>query len=313
MSFIYTKAVFEAQLPGMEKLILWVLAERASDEGKCFPGQARIAKDAGLSYSAVQRNLDKLIEKGLIHIVGQQHYKNTLALSTREYELDLVAIKNLVAQSRHEYKPRATTPGSGEPTPISGQLSGGSGEPTGVVAESLLNQSCNQSLDQSENHSGGSATATGAAAAAAPQKPFLSEQEHNFLDHWYGMRGPLELPEAEPSRIKADLPLVKEILSIVPGNGNRLLSFVFTDPGDDNWAGWNKKSPSLPQLLKHVRKGDILVQFQESRKYKAPTPPVPSPSPDCPKCKGRGEYYFAPAPGEPELAADCDCLKMAAS
>jgi hypothetical protein len=326
MSFTYTKEVFKCPLPGMEKLILWVLAERASDEGRCFPGQARIAKDAGLSYSAVQRNLDKLIAKGLVRITGQQRYKNTFALSSREYELNLVAIKGLVAESLHSQKPRAATAGSGELPAIGGELPAGSGEPTGVVAESFLNQSYNQSLDLSEKQSGEAATATEhAAAAVTPPKPSLSDREHNFLEHWYGVRGPLELSEAEPIRIEADLPLVREILSVVP-NGNALLSFVFTDPGDDKWAGWDAKTPNLPALLKHVRKGEILSQLAKGKRPKAggkkmsayeeeiyklldaDTPKAKTPDPACPKCKGRGEIYFSPEPGQPELADDCDCL-----
>ena len=108
MSFTYTQAVFNADLPGMEKLILWVLAERANDEGRCFPGQAKIAKDAGVNYSTAQRTLDKLIKRGVISVVGQARYKNTFALSTKDYRLDLAAINNLAAERLQGYRPRAT-------------------------------------------------------------------------------------------------------------------------------------------------------------------------------------------------------------
>jgi hypothetical protein len=264
MSFIYTVEVFKCPLPGMEKLILWILAERANDEGRCFPGQARIAKDAGISYSAVQRNLDKLIAKGLVRVIGQHHYKNTLALGTKEYELDLVAIKTLVAQSLQGYKRRATRGIGSELPGIGGEPTGGSGEGTGVVAESLINQSVeNLSVNQSLNLSQQAVTATAAADAAACGLTNLKDIETGVLDYWYHIRLKQDLSEVNPTRIQQDLPFVQELISAVNGNSRNLLTFVFTDPGEGEWAGWDKKTPNLSALVKHIRKGDILVQFAE--------------------------------------------------
>jgi hypothetical protein len=146
------------------------------------------------------------------------------------------------------------------------------------------------------------------------------------MDHWYGVRLRVDhLSEVSSSRIQEDLPLVREILSIIPDKGNDLLSFVFTDPGDDKWAGWDAKTSNLPALLKHVRKGEILSQLAKAKRPKAggkkmsayeeeifklldaDTPKAKTPDPACPKCKGLGEIY-SPEPGQPELAEDCDCL-----
>lgn len=151
MSFTYTREVFKAKLPGMEKLILWVLAERANDEGRCFPGQSRIAKDAGVSYKTIQRYLDKLIAKGVIRIVGQKQYKNTLALGTCEYELDLGAIRNLGSESTQGVGSEATGVGTERPQGVAGEYPGGGGEYPGVGSERPVNQSEeNQSGNQSQ-------------------------------------------------------------------------------------------------------------------------------------------------------------------
>ena len=47
------------------------------------------------------------------------------------------------------------------------------------------------------------------------------------------------------------------------GDSNR--NTIFSDPGDDKWAGWDKKTPDLPNLLKHVRKGNLLAQFRAAQ------------------------------------------------
>ncbi len=105
------------------------------------------------------------------------------------------------------------------------------------------------------------AVAQGAAASAAWRLQNLKELETEILDYWYQVRLKRSIDQMDEARIQQDLPFVKELISTVNGNSRNLLRFVFTDPGEGEWAGWDKKTPNLPALIKHVRKGDILVQF----------------------------------------------------
>ena len=75
MSFKYTDAVFEAQLPMTDKMILWVLAERANDDGICWPGQSCIARDTRCDYSTAQRSIDR-------HVAAVVRWPNKVACRT---------------------------------------------------------------------------------------------------------------------------------------------------------------------------------------------------------------------------------------
>ena len=52
----------------IQKLILLLLADRANDEGFCFPSMKTIAEDACMSRSAVMENVKKLAAQGLINV-----------------------------------------------------------------------------------------------------------------------------------------------------------------------------------------------------------------------------------------------------
>ncbi|MCP5099900.1 MAG: helix-turn-helix domain-containing protein [Chloroflexi bacterium] len=56
----------EQKLPPTQKLILICLSNYADRNGHAFPGQARLAKDSGLKIRAIQINLAKLEENGLL-------------------------------------------------------------------------------------------------------------------------------------------------------------------------------------------------------------------------------------------------------
>jgi hypothetical protein len=127
-------------------------------------------------------------------------------------------------------------------------------------------------VDSGEKHSTktvdetATAVAQGAAAAAARSTDLsLTDDETGLLEYWYQTRMNRGLSDMDSFRIQNDLPFVQELISTVNGNSRSLLEFVFTDPGEGDWAGWDKKSPNLPALLKHVRKGDILAQFSAYR------------------------------------------------
>jgi hypothetical protein len=138
MSFKFTTAVFKANLPKKYKEILRALAERANDDGICWPSHQRIAADAGCSRATVKVNLKPLIEVGLVSITG---HKKSSHGEVNVYTLHLAAINNLtgVEMNRVQNEPGLNL------------------TPTGVVSKSnrvqneLLNQSTgNQSLKQSD-------------------------------------------------------------------------------------------------------------------------------------------------------------------
>ena len=183
MSFPYTQAVFKAHLPGTEKLILWVLAERANNEGRCFPGQARIAKDAGVSYSTAQRTLDKLISRGVVSIVGQSRYKNTFALGTKTYQLGMTAIKDL-APERLQVVAAESYQGVG------GELPTGSVEPIGVVAESLLNQSYEPVTQSAMKNLSASPSASAAPDSPPPTASAPAADERRRTADWQHWKDP---------------------------------------------------------------------------------------------------------------------------
>jgi hypothetical protein len=101
------------------------------------------------------------------------------------------------------------------------------------------------------------------------------------LEYWYEYRHKKLLSEMDQSRIQQDVPVLREIISIVgddpdnPTSAGYLFSFVFSDPGDgDKWVGWDKKTPDLQNLLKHVRKGHLLQQFFSAAETPSPTSPL---------------------------------------
>lgn len=70
MSIKVMSAVWESDLPAMERLIMLCLADHANDEGECYPSILRLCKRTGLSERAVQNNLKKLVEAGHLEVVG---------------------------------------------------------------------------------------------------------------------------------------------------------------------------------------------------------------------------------------------------
>lgn len=70
MSVNYTRAVWELNLKGRtkatQKLILLNLADRANDNGICFPSIARIVEDTQLDRKTVISTISNLIEMGFI-------------------------------------------------------------------------------------------------------------------------------------------------------------------------------------------------------------------------------------------------------
>jgi len=69
MSFPSIRWAFAQDLPGMEKLVLLALANRADDRGDCWPSMSTIAKDAGICRATVIRMVGKIERRGLISLV----------------------------------------------------------------------------------------------------------------------------------------------------------------------------------------------------------------------------------------------------
>ncbi len=85
----FTEAIFRARLPLVDKMVLWVLSERANADGVAWPGQSRIAKDAGCDYSTVAHALKRLQDRGLITHTG---WHPSLNGPTKEFTVNLKAI-----------------------------------------------------------------------------------------------------------------------------------------------------------------------------------------------------------------------------
>lgn len=70
MSFKYTKSVWSFSFKGknraIKKLIMLNLADRAGDDGLCFPSVAKIAEDTSLDRRTIMTAITSLIEEGLL-------------------------------------------------------------------------------------------------------------------------------------------------------------------------------------------------------------------------------------------------------
>jgi hypothetical protein len=72
--------VRELDLPPSAKLILYALASRADDRGRCWPSIGQICRDTGLKRRAVQVHLRRLIDLELVARKAALGRANTLTL-----------------------------------------------------------------------------------------------------------------------------------------------------------------------------------------------------------------------------------------
>ena len=69
MSFEAMTWAVKQDLPAMQKLVLLLMANRHNnDTGLCMPSHDKLAKDCGMSKSAVKAAIKSLEEKGLLSI-----------------------------------------------------------------------------------------------------------------------------------------------------------------------------------------------------------------------------------------------------
>lgn len=89
MSFDAMRWAAAQQAPTTPKLILLILANKANEEGECWPSMATIAREASLSRRQVIRCLAKLKKLGLVtheHRYAEGIYRSnryTLAMPTK--------------------------------------------------------------------------------------------------------------------------------------------------------------------------------------------------------------------------------------
>src|ERR1019366_132686 len=103
----FTDAVFECDVKGTDKLLLFILGGFADNEkGECWPSYKTLAKRAGLGYSTIQDSLKRLIGAGFVSVVGRHQIRNT-----DQYTL----ILRLNLEKLQEHVLATTTSGSREP------------------------------------------------------------------------------------------------------------------------------------------------------------------------------------------------------
>lgn len=78
---------WEQDLPPMEKLVLVAMADNASEDGICWPGQKFVAKKCGIKRESVNRVIKRLIKKGKIKL--EHRYDDEGRQKSNRYILDL--------------------------------------------------------------------------------------------------------------------------------------------------------------------------------------------------------------------------------
>jgi hypothetical protein len=93
----FTDAVFNAQLSGMIKVVLYTLAMRAdNDTGVCWTSHKRLASDSGVSVSSAQRAVEYSINHKIIRISGQRPSRSG---PINEYTMNLETLESLVRET----------------------------------------------------------------------------------------------------------------------------------------------------------------------------------------------------------------------
>lgn len=93
MSLLVTAMVWRARLPSTQKLVALRLADFAWDDGgRIFPGNARVARECGLTVRAVRDALRALESAGLLVLMAQERPGQHMP---REYRFSLDALAAL--------------------------------------------------------------------------------------------------------------------------------------------------------------------------------------------------------------------------
>jgi len=119
MSWEHYPAVWEAgrarNLKPSTRHVLLALAERANDAGICWPSQATLANDTGLSQATVKRALKELRRERLI---ARRRRANTRGHRTS----DLIRLEGTVTPPKGHHDLGTSKRTSNESSPIRGEL-----------------------------------------------------------------------------------------------------------------------------------------------------------------------------------------------
>lgn len=77
---------WDLELPIGEKMVLLKLADRANDDGECWPGQEELARQCSMSVRAIRDNLTRLVNRGLVGVeyrnFGMRRGSNVYRINT---------------------------------------------------------------------------------------------------------------------------------------------------------------------------------------------------------------------------------------
>lgn len=94
MSIRLMSEVWRTELPTVEKMVLLVIADHASDDGtEAWPSQATIAKKASISIRTVQRSVNSLVEQGYLWLEKHQGGSATCRDDRRPHRYTIVLNK----------------------------------------------------------------------------------------------------------------------------------------------------------------------------------------------------------------------------
>jgi hypothetical protein len=305
----FTDAVSEIVLPATQKIVLWVLAQFSNnDTGVCWPGQTLIARLAGLSYSTVQRSIDKLIEHGLISVTGEHQVRHSTAMFTHEYTLNLEKIKSLSLYAERTVVPE---PGCGANT-VQSATSAGSEEPTVLVAESA-NTGSGVTDKLNINSSQNSSEQLEAKLSAQAEQVDTDETETDNLSDEV-----LELCKVLSGhsglKFKPDwYGYAQECLSEHPLDVYReLLSWIFTVQISDKKFRWADRTRNMKNLSDHIKAGALFNQWTDYcttlKEVNQKTSPVPS-TPAAEVCEGGGLHEWQEYTHTTDRCSECGTFR----
>lgn len=112
MSVRVMALVWDSTVPAPERFTLLALADRADEDGVCWPSRATLARKCRTSESTIRKHLKTLEAEGVLHIqsrrIEDRHNDSNM------YRIDLAKLKGLVDNDDH---PARKTPTESRPTP----------------------------------------------------------------------------------------------------------------------------------------------------------------------------------------------------
>ncbi|VEB42956.1 Uncharacterised protein [Chromobacterium violaceum] len=105
MSIKLMSRAWDMDIPTGQKMILIALADRANDEGECWPGQEELAKKGSMSPRSVVNHIDWLEDHGLLKVErrqkGNQRQSNRYTVTLDSFNPEGGVTKLQSADSAH--------------------------------------------------------------------------------------------------------------------------------------------------------------------------------------------------------------------